>query len=209
MPKPKNQPLLDPKDLEPKANLYADATKPGYKHHMVVPMLQKSEDGKELHLPLVVLTPREQNEIEVQAYNMTRAQFKEVPKNDEPGMQTWNRLLDDYRAVLTIFYAARMPNDLSKKYFIGPDQISDSYTPEEVGILCNHYLTVRLTQPHLKHFDADDPNALQAVIDAIRKDGESDFFLNGFTTHSVNQLVKSLVHQLANLQRLNGSPGTP
>ncbi len=210
MPKPKNQPLLDPKDLQPKENIYAETTKPGYRHHMIVPMLQKSEDGRELNLPMVILTPREQNDVEVQAYNLTRAVFKEIPKNDEPGAATWNRLMDDNRAVLTILYSVRLPDDLTKRFFMDKQQIEDTYTPEEVGTLCNHYLTVKLNQPHLKHFDPSDPNALQTIIDVIKRDGEkSDFFLNGFTTHSVNQLVKSLALQLVSLQKDNGSPGTP
>ena len=188
---------------EPQTNLYAETTKPGYRHHMVVPMLQKTEDGKELHLPMVVLTTREQNEVEIKAYQATRAAFGGVvPKNDEPN--NWDRILDDNRATLTIFYATRLPDDLTKKWFNDKTQVEDTYTPEEAGILCNNYLSVKLTQPHLKHFDANNADAFQAIIDRIKKDGESDFFLNGFTTHSVNQLVKFLVSQLPSLPKDNG-----
>lgn len=210
MPKPTNNKPLDIKSLqEPKPNLYAENTKPG-RFHMEVPMLQKTEDGRQLHLPMVVLNTREQNEIEVAAYNLTKAAFKEAPKNDEPGAAAWARFMDDQRALLTILQCVRLPDDLTKKYFLDKQQIEDTYTPEEVGILCNHYLTVRLNQPHMKHFNQEDPEALQAIIDAIKKDGEkSDFFLNGFTTHSVNQLVKFLALRLQNSPKDNGLPGTP
>ena len=211
MPKPTNKKPLDLNSLqEPKTNLYAETTKPGYKHHLVVPMLQKTEDGRELHLPMVVLTPREQTDIELQAYHLTKAAFKEVPKNDEPGAATWQRVMDDNRAVLTILNAVRLPDDLTKCFFMDKKQIEDTYTPEEVGTLCNHYLTVKMNQPHLKYFDHTDPDALQSIIEVIKRDGEkSDFFLNGFTTHSVNQLVKSLALQLVSLQKDSGSSGTP
>jgi hypothetical protein len=210
MPKPTNKQPLDLKSLqEPKPNLYIENTKPG-RFHMEVPMLQKTEDGRQLHLPMIVLNTREQNEIEVLAYGLTRAAFKEIPKNDEPGAASWARFMDDQRALLTILYCVRLPEDLTKRFFLDKQQIEDTYTPEEVGMLCNHYLTVRLNQPHMKHFDQSNPEALQAIIDAIKKDGElSDFFLNGFTTHSVNQLVKSLVSRLVNSQKDSGSPGTP
>jgi hypothetical protein len=170
---------------------------------MVVPMLQKTEDGRELHLPMVVLTTREQNEVEVQSYHLTKAAFNGVvPKKDE--YSNWDRILDDNRAILTIFYAVRVPDDLTKKWFMDKRQIEDTYTPEEAGILCNNYLTVKLTQPHLKHFDINDPDAFQNMVDAIKKDAESDFFLNGYTTHSVNQFVKSLVAKLPNSPKDNG-----
>lgn len=207
MPQPTNKEKLNLDSLkEPKPNVYAVNTS-GKRYHMVVPMLQMTEDGKQLHLPMVVLTPREENDIEATAYQLTRAAFKEVPKNDEPGLTTWVRMMDNHRGVLTVLHATRLPDDLSQKFFMDKQQIEDTYTLDEIGILCNHYLTVKLNQAHLKHFNPNEPGALQALIDVIKRDGESDFFLNGLTTHSVNQLVKSLVVQLASLQKDSGSLG--
>lgn len=206
MPKPKN-PNADQEIKEIKENVYAANTS-GQKYHMVVPMLQKTQDGKELHLPMVILTPREQNEVEAKAYADTRSMFREIPKKDEPGVDAWTKIMDDNRAAYTLFYATRLPTDLSKKWFMDKQQVEDTYTPEEAGILCNHYLTVKLNQPHLKVFDPSNPDAFQGIIDVIRRDGEnSDFFLNGLTTHSANQLVKYLVSQLTNSQKDNGSLG--
>lgn len=189
-----------------KENIYANATTPGYRHHLIVPMLQQHE-GKELHLPMVVLTTREEREVEVRAYRDTRTEFGDI-KIDEDSF-SFQKVLSNNTAVYTIYFAARIPGDLIKKWFQDKQQVEDTYTPEEAGIITNNYMTVKLSQPHLKSFNQEDPNAFQGMIDNIKKSGEGDFFLNGYTTHSVNQLVKFLVVQLEKSQTNNGSSGTP
>lgn len=206
MPLPTNKPL-DLKDLEPKTNAYVDNKT---RYSMEVPMLQTTDDGRMLHLPMVVLNPREQREVESKAYADARACFKDVPKKDEPGMESFVKIMDDCRAAYTILYAVRVPGDLNKKWFMDKQQIEDTYTLDEMGTLCNHYVTVRLNQPYMKLLDVSDPNMFQNVIEMIKKEGsESDFFLNGLTTHSVNQLLKYLVSQLPNSPKDNGLSGEP
>jgi hypothetical protein len=183
------------------------ATTPGYRYHRVVPMLQQHE-GKELTLPMVVLTGRENSDVEAKCYADTLMAFNgKPPKTDEPS--NWDQLLDANRAYWTIFYATRHPDDLSKKWFLSKQGVEDIYSWDDIGILSNHHLTVRLTQPHLVNLDPKDPGAIQATIEKIKSLGtDSDFFLNGFTTHSVNLLLKSLVAQLETLQNTNGSSGS-
>lgn len=183
------------------------ATTPGYRHHKVVPMLILHED-KELYLPMVILTGREMAEVESKSFEDTLKLFKgKSPKNDEPS--NWKQQLDAQRAYWTIFYSIRLPGDLTKKWFLSKEQIEDTYNWDEAGILMNNYLTVRLTQPHLINLNQDDDNAFQSAINTIKNLGtESDFFLNGFTTHSANLLIKYLVAQLEILQKNNGSSGT-
>jgi hypothetical protein len=191
---------------EPKQSVYSQYTTPGYRFNMTVPMLQKDKDGNMLHLPMVVLTTREQQEAETKAYNDTRACFKDVPKKDEHS--NWDQIMDNNRAAYIIYYSVRLPNDLKTKWFNDKKQVEDTYTIEECSILMNNYLTVKINQPHLKTLDVEDPSSFQSMIDMIKKDAESDFFLNGYTTHSVNQLVKYLVAQLVSLQTDSGLSGT-
>jgi hypothetical protein len=208
MPKPQNQPELDLATLQPKTNLYIDSK---VRFSKEVPMLLTNpEDGKQLFLPMLVLNPKEEHEIEARAYNDTMASFKTVPKKDEPGSDSWIKLMDDNRATWLLFYAVRLPNNLDKKFFLDKQQIESTYTPEEIGTLCNHYLDVKLNQPLYKAIDLSDPNAFQSIVDKIKSDAEnSSFFLNSLTTHTVNQLVKFLVSQLQSLQNANGSSGEP
>ena len=54
-----------------------------------------------------------------------------------------------------------------------------------------------------------DASMEKTFVDKIRNMAEdSDFFLNSFTTHSVNQLVKYLVSQLPNSENTTGMSGT-
>jgi hypothetical protein len=102
-----------------------------------------------------------------------------------------------------------MPDNITKKFFESKEQVFDTYNHDELGILMDHYAAVRYTQPHYTLFDADSPTMFQDAIDKIKKMGEdSDFFLNGLTTHSANQLIKSLVSRLTNLENTTGSSGS-
>ncbi len=188
---------------QPTTNFVQQATTPGYRYHQVVPMLQNHE-GKELHLPMVILTGRENNEVEANAYQDTLKLFKgKCPKKDEPS--NWDQLIDAQRAYWIIFYSIRLPNDLTKKWFNSKTQVEDTYDWDTAGILMNNYMTVRLNQPHMSNIDFNDPNAFQSVIDRVKKLGaEGDFFLNGFTTHSANQLIKYLVARLESSPTSNG-----
>jgi hypothetical protein len=178
------------------------------RQHRVIPMLQMHE-GKMLHLPMVLMTGREASVVEMNAYQDTLEMFKgKAPKKDEPS--NWDQLLDANRAYWTVFQTIRLPNDLTKKWFESKLQVEDTYNYDEVGILMNDYMTIRLNQLHLVNIDPNDPNAYQTMLDNIKKMGpEGDFFLNGFTTHTVNQFVKYLIAQLENLQKSSGSSGTP
>jgi hypothetical protein len=166
-------------------------------------MLQM-HDGKELVLPMVILTGRESNECEANTYQDTLAQFKgKAPKKDE--LSNWDAMIDAHRAFWTVFYSARTPGDISKKWFLSKEQVEDTYNWDEIGILMNDYLTIRLTQPHIAHLDVNDPNSLQGMLDTIKRMGEdNDFFLNGLTMHAKNQLLKYLVAKLETSQNTNG-----
>jgi hypothetical protein len=193
----------------PIVNHVKNATTPGYRFNVVVPMLLKDESsGLELHLPMVVLTGRENSAVECNAYQDTLALFKgKSPKKDEPS--NWDAILNAQRAFWIVFYSVRHPDDLTKKWFETKQQVEDTYTWDDIEILMNHHMTVRLRQPHLTDINLDDPNAFQQMIDRVKKMGtESDFFLSGLTTHSVNQLIKYLVAQLEISQKTNGSSGT-
>ena len=200
---------MSSKNTEPKEiNPVAQATTPGYRHHRIVPMLQEHE-GKELHLPMVILNSREDAMVQANAYQDTLKLFNgKCPKLDEPS--NWDQQLEAQRAAWIVFMSCRLPNDLTKRWFNNKEQVEDTYNWDELGILMNHYLDVRLSQPHLKSLDLSDPDSFQNMIDQIKKMGTDDsFFLNGFTTHSLNRLIKFLVAQLENLQSSNGSSGTP
>ena len=189
---------------EKKINPVAQATTPGWRHHRMVPMLQKIED-KELVLPMVVLTGRENSEVEARSFKDTLALFDgKSPKKDDPS--NWDEQLNAQRAYWTVFYSIRTPNDLTKKWFLDKAQVEDTYNWDEIGILMNDHLTVRLTQPHLIHLDAEEGDGIfQKAIERVKKLGtDSDFFLNGFTTHSLNLLLKYLVAKLETSQITNG-----
>lgn len=195
---------------EPKVNIPRQATTPGYKHHRLVPML-KMHEGKELVLPMVALNPRENSEVEAKAFADTSALFGgKIPKKDDLSAESWKNIFEMQKNIWLLFYAVRVPEDLTKKWFISKQQIEEDYLVEEIGILSNNYISVVLTQPHLTVVDYTKPGAYQAVIDQIKKMGEDgDFFLNGLTTHSVNQLIRYLVAQVESFQKNNGSSGTP
>lgn len=195
---------------EPKVNIPRQVTTPGYRHHRIVPMLRKHED-RDLNLPMVVLTSRENAEVKAKAFADTVAMFGgKPPKEGEMGVASWNNIYETQESTWIVFYSVRVPNDLTKKWFLSKQAIEEDYSEAEVGILAQNYVSVVLTQPHLTVVDFSKPNAFQAMIDQIKEQGEkSDFFLNGLTTHSVNQFIKFLIADRENLQKNTGLSGTP
>lgn len=192
----------------PNINPVQNAINPKYKHHKVVPMITLQGD-QELYLPMVLLTGREESEVEANAYADTLKMFKDrVPKKDEDDNQ-WKKILDVHRAYWTIFLSVRLPTDLTARYFESKAHVEDEYNWDEAGIIGSNYLEIRMTQPSFKNIDWNDPNAFQHMIDQIKKLGaESAFFLNGYTTHSVNQLIKYLVSERESYLKNSGSSGT-
>jgi hypothetical protein len=192
----------------PSINPAIQATTPGYRYHRVVPMIQLHED-QELYLPMVVMTGRENSLVEANAFQDTLALFKgKAPKTDEPS--NWDEQLEAQRAYWTIFVCTRMPEDLTTKYFQSKQQVEDTYNWDEISVLLANYVEVRINQPTLKNVDPNNPNAFQEIIDTIKKLGpDSNFFLNGITSHSVNQLIRYLVAQVETLQTNSGLSGTP
>ena len=195
-------------------NLYEIATSPKLEkklHHRYVPMMMYAEGGQEVIIPLVVGTARELSDAEVLAEKDTQKQLGTVPLADRGKGSTWYSTMNTHRSAWILYHCARMPGDLNKKFFENKEQIMDTYDPDELNILMDHYASVRLTQPHYMMFnpDVDTKVAFQQVVDKIRNMAEdSDFFLNSFTTHSVNQLVKYLVSQLPNSETTTGMSGT-
>jgi hypothetical protein len=195
-------------------NIYTNATSTNMKkklHHRMVPMMIYTEDMKsELILPMVVETSRELAEIESNAENDTREQLKIMPNAEQTSVSVWKQVMRMHRSAWLVYTCCRLSTDLTQKYFMNKQQVLDTYNPDELGILMDHYASVRYTQPHYTLLDVDSPTAFQDAIDKIKKMGtESDFFLNSFTTHSVNQLIKYLVSQLPNSENITGMSGTP
>ncbi len=194
-------------------NLYAMATSPKLEkkiHHRYVPMMMYTVDSKEVICPMVVGTTRDIRECEEQAEIDTRAVLGDVALSNRGKGSTWSKTMDFNRSAWLIFTCTRLPGDLNKKFFESKQQVEDTYDPDEIGILMDHYATVRFSQPHYVMFEGekDEKTAFQNVIDKIKKQGEeSDFFLNSFTTHSVNQLIKYLVSLLPNSETITGTSG--
>src|SRR5580692_12557220 len=51
--------------------------------NLTVPMMIEDKEGNELHLPMVVLSAREEREAKTAAYNETISYFKTMPKKEE------------------------------------------------------------------------------------------------------------------------------
>jgi hypothetical protein len=191
----------------PKVNIIPLAIRQRF--HMIVPLILTDEQGNELNLPMVVMTSGEEAQCETNAYLDTLKMFNnKVPKKDEPSK--WDQVLDAHRAAWITFTTIRHPNDLTKKFFLEKQQVFDSYSYDELDTIMLHYTTVRMNQPILKQIDPTDPNGYQKLLDIIKRDGEqADFFLSGLTTHTANQLIKSLAKEREQLilQLNNGSSG--
>lgn len=195
-------------------NLYVNSTSPNMKkklHHRLVPMMMFTADDKEVVLPVVLGTSRDMIEAEANAELDVQAQLKtEVALSNRGVGSTWLKLMNYHRSAWIIYFCTRMPNDLTKKFFESKDHVIDTYDPDQLGILMDHYGTVRYTSPHFKLIDPEDPNAFQEAIQKIKELGtESDFFLNGLTTHSLIQLLKYSVSHPGNSENTTGLSGSP
>ena len=197
-------------------NLVAKATDSNMKkklHYRMVPMMLFNEDDtQELNLPMVLSTAREETEIEAGAENDAKTQLKTLPTEEQNKVSTFKNLMNIHRAGWTVYVACRKPTDLQQRFFLNKEQVMDTYNPDELGILMDHYNTVRYTQPHYVIIDTNLPPevAFQDAIDKIKKMGEqSDFFLNSFTTHSLNRLIKYLVSHHTSCKLGTGGSGTP
>lgn len=189
-------------------NLYVIATSPNLTkklHHRFVPMGMFDEKGNEVLLPIVVGSARDHNEIESGAEAATKKLLKIDSAPEKDSQSSWKKIMDAERAIRIVYCCTRLPDDLSKRYFENINQVQDTYGPDELAMLMDHYATVKYTQPHYRLIDPESSNAFQETIDKIKKLGEeSDFFLNGHTTHSVNLLIKYLVSQLPNYENITG-----
>lgn len=194
-------------------NIYEIATSPNMNkklHHRFVPMMMFTAEGKEVVLPMVLGTARDMSIAESNAEKDVAKDIGEVSLSNRNTGSVWLKLMNTYRAAWIVYLCTRMPDDLTKKFFDSKDQVMDTYDSDELGILLDHYGTVRYTSPHFKLIDPNDPNSFQEAIDKIKQQGtESDFFLNGFTTHSLNQLIKYLVSLVTNLESTIGGSGMP
>lgn len=206
----------------PKKNPLKLLVDPKHKHHYPqVPTNQyytpEGADPKkpgsklELKLPMVYLLGDQEAEVEANCYADTLELFKgKIPKKDEPS--NWDQVLNVQRAYWTIYYAMRVPGDLESNWFDSKAEVEATYNWDEIDVLMAHYLDLKMDQPIYKHLNVDDPNAFQKVLDHIKSlgtDPEGNFFLNGFTTHAVNQLIRFLVKERENYQTNNGSSGSP
>ena len=176
---------------------------PKPKYHRVVPMMQyftlpatqpgKLGEKQELYLPMVLLTGAEDAIVEASCYQDTLKLFNnKSPKIDEPS--NYKEQLEAQRAYWTIYMTCRLPDDLNVKYFESKQHVESLYGWDEAGILMAHYLSVRMTQPQFSKVDVNDPQAMQKMIAKIKlMGGDSDFYLNGVTSHAINQLIKYLI----------------
>jgi|ERR1017187_254347 hypothetical protein len=198
--------------VEDPNNLYAQLTAAD-RFSLLVPMLIKDGQGNEIKLPMIVLNGREEREAQTSAFNETIAVFKHIPKADDAQevKESFKSVLDSNTACWTFFHATRTPGDLKKKFFLSKNQVEDQYTSEELGVLSNSYLTVRLNQPHVKILSETEENesAYENLIQEIITAGKQpDFFLNSYTTHSLKLLIHYLVAKQENSVKDNGSPGS-
>lgn len=183
-------------------NLYAQLTQ---KWHMMVEMPFKTKEGQAIVLPMVVLSGRELFEAKQKAESDTRASYgKDIPKKDEAS--EWDTKYSDHLAYWTIYFSVRQPQDQNKRLFPTKDAVMEALTPDQAGILSNHYMTVQLNQPWLTNLSNDDPDKVEALIQRLIQDGKDPhFFLNSLTSHAQNILINSMAAKLAKLQTDNGS----
>lgn len=200
--------------LPPIVNPVKAALSPGYKHHAVVPMKIyqiENEETQELHLPLVLLLGYEEDQVEANAYHDTLTAFKgKAPQKSEPS--NWDQLLEANRAYWTVYFAARLPTDLSKKWFDSKQEVAQNYTWDSIGIVLSNYITLKMTQPCYQKIDFSSSTVFQDILDQLKRFGtedKSDFFFNGLTMHDFNQLMKFLVKERETYQKNNGSSGEP
>ena len=104
--------------------------------------------------------------------------------------------MDANRAYWTIYLAARLPDDLDKRWFDNKLEVQKTYTWDNANIIMEHYVTIKMTQPCYANIDFSSPTVFQDILDQIKsfaKEDQSDFFLNSMNTFHINQLVKFLV----------------
>ena len=202
------------KTLPPVENPIKAAFQPGYRHHEVVPMRQfytppaspsnPNPETQELYLPMVLLKGYEDDQVAANAYHDTLAAFKgKAPKKEDPS--NWDEMLDANRAYWTIFLSARIPGKLDKQWFDTIDEVRATYNWDEAGVILSHYLSIRMTQPCYTQVDFNSPTVFQDLIDLIKRNGnQSDFFFNGVTSHTVNQLLKYLAAHQESSPKSNG-----
>jgi hypothetical protein len=215
---------LDQKTI---TNLYALATSNKIEtktHHRWVPMQMFGVgefEGQEVVLPMTPGTPREIQEAEANARATTKSILGDVEfKNqgyrlDEAGnkiFSDWDKVYNKNRKAEIIATCAKVPGDLTKQYFDNAEQVLAMYPSDDVlDMVFDHWYTVKYTQPHFTLLDEkiDADERFQDAIDKIKAAGEdADFFLNSFTTHSSNQLIKYLVSKVQqNSTNTNGGSG--
>jgi hypothetical protein len=215
-------------DKETINNLYALATSSKIEsrlHHRYCPMklfVKDDDEGgvdREVVLPIIVGTARQLKEAEVNAYKTTKAELGDVPfsdrghRYDEQGKKIksqWDKTYEYNLNAEILFACVRLPGQLDKQFFDSVEQVQAYYPVDVIGLIMDHYYTVRYTQPHYLMLDLelDTEDRFLDVIEKIKKQGtEADFFLNSLTTHSANQLIKFLVKNHTSSQNTNGGFG--
>jgi hypothetical protein len=182
------------------------------RHHLLVPLLKKTEDGQDAYAACVPLSQLEQKQCVAKAYHATLKDFEgKQPKVDDAGFEIWKEAYENYYGAWIVYTSFRVPDDLEKKLFPGVDQVL-SYTPVEIGILHSHYLTTEYNQPAIKHVDPNNANAVSELIDLIIHQAtveETSFFLASRTSVVLAHLIRYLAQEHQRLSQIvNGSAGT-
>jgi hypothetical protein len=187
-------------------NLYADFTT---EFHMDVEMPFKKKDGSSVILPMRVLSGKELRLAKKEAEKMTIATYDgKLPKKDEAS--SYDALYEENLCWQLIFHSVRLPNDLSKKFFISFDAMEEMMSPDQAGILKDCYLQLQLNQPWIIQLNNDDPEKLEHMIEKLMQDGtEQHFFLNSLTSLSQIILINSLASRLKSVTMASTGPTEP
>ncbi len=153
-----------------------------------------------------ILTQEESMICQKAADQHARAMLKEnSPRNGEP-VQGYEDLYRNEAANQVLYRACRRPNDLKYPAFPSPGEMRKHFSSDEIGVLMNHYNTIRAQLgPIIAELTMDELDEWTGRL----MEGGGEYFLDLLSSGAKTALVGHLVSRLRSYATVIGSRGAP
>lgn len=171
-----------------------------------VPFPRNKPDGTPVgELAIKVLTQEEQMACAANADRFAKKLLKETPKTDEASLG-YEDVYKNAAACEVLFRCCRQKDDVKRPLFPAVDAIRRNLSADEIGVLMNHYFSVRYELgPIVAKMTEEEMDLwVKKLIE-----GGSKFPLDSLSSEAANQLLLFLGSHRYSSLTATSSPGSP
>ena len=199
--------MTSPSPANPPDDLWLQITQLPRPHRIIdIPRLNPITGEAVGQIAIWILTQEESMVCQKAADQHARTMLKEnAPKAGEVS-QGYDDLYRNEAANQVLFRACRRVKDLRYSAFPSPGEIRKHFTADEVGVLMNHYNTIRAQLgPIVAELTVDELDAWTGRL----MEGGATYFLDLLSSEAKTALIEHLVSRLRSSATGTTSPGEP